>query len=29
MAMPVAADAKLWTARPAICVKSDIVDSPE
>ena len=29
IAMPVAAEAKLWTARPAIWVKSDIVDSPE
>src|SRR5450830_672164 len=29
MVRPVAADAKLWTARPAIWVKSDIVDSPE
>ena len=29
MAMPVAAERKLWRARPAICVKWDIVDSPE
>ena len=29
IAMPVAADAKLCTASPAICVNSDIVDSPE
>src|SRR5450759_1566422 len=29
IAMPVAADAKLWTARPALWVKRDIVDSPE
>jgi hypothetical protein len=29
MAMPVAADRKLCSARPAICVKWDIVVSPE
>ena len=29
IAIPVAADRKLWRARPAICVKCDIVDSPE
>ena len=29
IAMPVAADRKLWRARPAICVKWDIVISPE
>ncbi len=29
IAMPVAADRKLWRARPAICVKCDMVDSPE
>ena len=29
IAMPVAADRKLCSASPAICVKWDIVDSPE
>src|SRR5215472_11198833 len=29
IAMPVAADRKLWKARPTIWVKCDIVDSPE
>ena len=29
IAIPVAADRKLWRARPAICVKCDIVLSPE
>ncbi len=29
IAMPVAAERKLWRASPAICVKWDIVDSPE
>src|SRR5215471_9988251 len=29
IAMPVAADRKLWNARPTIWVKCDIVDSPE
>ena len=28
-AAPAAADTKLWTARPAIWVRYDIVDSPE
>jgi hypothetical protein len=28
-AMPTAADTKFWTASPAICVRNDIVDSPE
>ena len=29
IAIPVAAERKLWRARPAIWVKWDIVDSPE